>query len=190
MVHRKAGVIVLRRSVVVRLGTVVAVVAALGIGYATGLAISSPPPPVNKVVTAAATTHGSPTTPPSGPATVPTAAPTTTPTDPVPTVLSCGSGSKPQVQPTLLYIGCASGDITMTTIDWSSWGSNGGSGSGDLHMNSCRPTCATGSVSSSPAFVVVSKPVGGVFQDVLITPPSGAVAPQSSSQPGSGWGSG
>ena len=190
MVEPKAGVIILRRSAVVRFGTVVAVLAALGIGYVIGLAISSRPPLPNAVVTAAATTHGSSSAPTPGPVAVPAGVPTTASADPVPTVLSCKAGSKPQVRPTILYIGCASGGITMTDVTWSSWGSTQGSGSGNLHVNSCRPTCATGIIDSSPAFVVVSNPVGGVFQNVLATPPSGFVTPQSRSQPGSGWGSG
>jgi hypothetical protein len=185
MVKRKAEVIVLRRSVVVRLGTAVTVVAALGIGYAIGLGIDSPPHSSNAVATARSSTK-----PITDPATVSNAVPTAAPADPAPTVLSCEPGSKPQVRPTLLYIGCRSGDITMTAIAWSSWGGTGGSGSGNLQVNSCRPSCATGSVSGSPAFVVVSNPVDGVFRDVLITPPSGVVAQQSSSQPGTGWGSG
>src|ERR1700722_3847787 len=59
MVKRKAEVIVLRRSVVVRLGTAVAVVAALRIGYAIGLGIDSPPHSPNATVTAAATARSS-----------------------------------------------------------------------------------------------------------------------------------
>jgi hypothetical protein len=59
-----------------------------------------------------------------------------------------------------------------------------------LTVKYCRPNCAAGRVSSSAAFVVISDPVRGVFQHVLITPPTGAITPQSSSYPGSGWGSG
>lgn len=163
--------VIVRRSTALRVGTVVTVLAALGIGFGIGLAISSPPPPANRVVTAASTTHGSPTTP-------------------TPRALPCGSGSKPQMRPTSLYIGCSSRVVFMTGITWSSWASTGGSGSGTLHVNDCQPNCATGAISSTPAFVVVSNPVGGIFRDVVMTPPGGTVTPQSSSRPGSGWGSG
>lgn len=175
MAARKPQVITLRRSTAVRTGIVAAVLAALAVGFAMGLGISSTAaPPTDAVVVAATTTsHGSPVTRPGL----------------LPTVRSCGSRSTSQVRPTRIYIGCASGDISITTITWSHWGS-AGSGSGTLNVNNCQPNCATGSVSSSPAFVVVSNPVAGVYQDVLITPPSGALTPQSSSQPGSGWGSG
>jgi hypothetical protein len=174
-------VITIRRTAVVRMGVAAAVLAALGIGFSLGLAISSHLSPTSggKVVTDASVASPSATTAGSQPAA--SAAE-------VPAVLSCTPGSKPQVRPETLDIGCT-GDISMSTVTWSSWGSRG-YGSGVLTVNSCRPSCATGALSSSPAFVVVSDPVGGVFQDVLITPPTGVLAPQSSSQPGSGWGSG
>jgi hypothetical protein len=178
------GAITFRRRTTVRAGVFAALLAALGIGFVIGLAMSSPLPPASRVVVAASTT---PTAPLS---TITTAIPKTAQSAPSPTVLPCGARSTQQMRPTVIDIGCASVDIGITTITWSSWGSDGGSGSGVLHENNCQPSCATGSVTSSPAFVVVSNPVGGVFQDVLITPPSDVMTPQSSSQPGSGWGSG
>jgi hypothetical protein len=176
VVGRKAAVITFRRSTAVRAGVAAVVLGALSVGFAVGWVISSPPPSpsTDKVVTEAATT---PMSPPSETATPATA------------VASCKLGSKVQVRPTTIDIGCH-GDISISTVTWSSWGTSTGSGSGTLTVNNCQPSCATGSVSSSPAFVVLSDPVGGVFQDVLITPPSGAMPPQSSSHPGSGWGSG
>jgi hypothetical protein len=105
-------------------------------------------------------------------------------------VLSCRPGSKGSVRPTTIDIGCTGGDTSISTVTWSIWGPDHGSGSGTLTVNDCQPSCASGSVRSSPAFVVVSNPQGGVFQDVVITPPSGALTPQASSRPGSGWGSG
>jgi hypothetical protein len=187
MVKQETRVIALRRSTVIQV--VIAVLVALGVGIGIGLVVSSPSPPAKSVVTATTTTsHRSTTTATSPPNTAPTAAPTTTA---LPAVLSCGPGPTPHVRPTRIYIGCASGDISITTIMWSSWGSTAGSGSGTLNVNNCQPNCSTGRVSSSPAFVVVSNSVGGVFQDVLITPPrGGGLTTQSSTQPGSGWGSG
>jgi hypothetical protein len=118
-----------------------------------------------------------------------TALPPSLPTAAAPLVLSCKPGSKSQVRPKSIEIGCT-GDVSVSAVTWSSWGSTRGNGSGMLTVNNCQPSCATGTVSSSAAFVVVSNPSGGVFQDVVITPPSGALTTQSSSLPGSGWGSG
>jgi len=171
MVERKVPVVVYRRRTILRVGSVVTVPLAMGVGFAIGLAITSPAPPANRVVTAASTTHGSPLAP-------------------TPDVLPCGSASGSRIRPTSVSIGCASHAIFMTGVTWSSWTVDGASGSGTLHVNDCRPSCATGTVSQAPAFVVLSDPVGGVFRDVLMTPPGGTVTSQSSSEPGSGWGSG
>jgi hypothetical protein len=146
---------------------------------------SSPP---NKTVAATRpTTHVSSTTTMAAPTTITTAAPTTA-TAPSSAVLSCGPGSTPNMRPTLIYIGCADGAISLTKITWSAWGSTSGSGSGTLNENDCTPDCADGTFHSAPASVVVSNPVGGVFQDVSIIPNSGGLSPEASNQPGSGWG--
>jgi hypothetical protein len=183
--QRDVQVITMRRSTVARIGVAAVVLAALGTGFAVGLAISSPGPstPAVKVVTDASV------------ASVPshstnwTVSPPMAPPAKLPTVASCRPGQKSQARPKSIDIGCA-GDVSMSAVTWSNWGRSTGDGSGTLTFNSCRPSCATGSVSSSPAFVVVSDPVGGVFQMVLITPPTGALTPQASSHPGLGWGSG
>ena len=182
---RKTAVISFRRSTVVRIGVGASVLAALTVGFAFGWAISSPShsTATNKVVTDAATTPTS--APPAGSK----ASSPTTPATLVPTVAACQPGGEPQVRPTSIAIGC-DGHISMSNVTWSSWGASTASGSGSVTVNSCQPNCATGSGGSSPAFVVVSDPVGGVYQDVLITPPTGDIAPQSSSHPGSAWGSG
>ena len=177
-------VFTIHRSIVVRLGVAAAVLAALGVGFFAGLAISSPPSRTSggKVVTDASVASV------KSPSLTTKASPPAASSAKLPTVLSCTPGSKPQVRPETLDIGCA-GDISMSGVTWSTWGSTG-YGSGMLTANNCQPSCAAGTLSSSPAFVVLSKPLGGVFQDVLITPPAGALTAQSSSRPGSGWGSG
>jgi hypothetical protein len=181
---RKAVVIVVRRSTVVRMGVAAGVAAALAIGFGIGWAISSPPSATSsiRVVTEAATT---PTSSLSGMATA--AAPTTSAT--LPRTAACRPSSIAAVRPTSIDIGCH-GDTTMSAVTWSSWGPRTAMGSGTLTVSSCRPSCATGGVVRSPAFVVLSHPLGGIFQDVLITPPSGSSTAQSDVHPGSGWGSG
>jgi len=181
-----AELISFRLSTVVRAGIAAIVLGALGIGFAVGLVISSSPSQTRsagKVVTDASTVSV-----PSGSTITTAVSPATLAASP-PTVVSCRPGSAPQVRPTTIEIGCLGG-IAISNVTWSSWGSSTGSGSGTLTVNSCRPNCAAGVVSSSAAFVVISDPVRGVFQHVLITPPTGAVPPQSSAHPGSGWGSG
>jgi hypothetical protein len=176
MVDRRAGVITLRRSTVVRTGVAAGVLAALGIGIAIGLGLAQ--------------LQGVPTRSSAPPRRPLVEAPTTkAATIRLPTVMSCVPGSPPTTQPTIIYIGCAGG-VFITSVRWSSWGMNGGSGSGTLNVSNCQDNCANQGATQSPAFVVVTDPVNGVFQDVLITPPGGTLTPQSSSKPGSVWGSG
>jgi hypothetical protein len=181
-----ARVIAFRHSTVVRVGTGAAVVAALALGFAIGSAVGSQSPAANTGSVAAAMQ-----TPQRSSSLAFTGAdPTTTPAASSPVGPSCGPDATRQVRPTRIYIDCARGDISISDVSWSSWGPTGGSGSGTLNVNDCLPNCATASVSSTPAFVVVSDVVSGMFQRVVITPPSSAGAPQSSARPGSGWGSG
>ena len=184
VVDRKGAVITFRRSTVLRIGVGAVVVAALGAGFAVGLAISSSPfsTPTHRVVTDAATTPGSSqsATGKAEPSPV-TAAPLP------PTAAACTPGAKPQERPTSIDIGC-DGHIAISGVTWSSWGTSTGSGSGTLAVNDCQPTCASGTTKTVPAFVVVSNPMNGIFQDVVITPPPGDMAPLSSSHPGSAWG--
>ena len=186
-------VITLRRTTVVRVGIVVAVMAALGVGLAIGLTVgSNSPPPPNKSAIATTTTtmaRRTASTTTVAPTTTTTVVPTTT-TTLLPTVLSCGPGSPSEVRPALIFIGCATGNPTVSAMSWSTWGPSGGQGTGTFNENDCQPDCAQGSFTSVPATVVVSDPAGGVFQDVSVTPTSGALSPVSADQPGSGWGTG
>jgi hypothetical protein len=190
--------VTVRRSTVVRIGIVLLVLAALGVGVVIGLRVgskSSPPTTQSTAVGTSATTADVPTT------TSPLA--TTTTAGPVPAVLSCGPGSTPHVRPTSLTIGCAGGDITVTSINWKEWRpATGGQGTGIMNVG----------LVSAPAIVVVFDDVNGVFQYVSVTPSksvsttsttartttsstlltttstTGGLAPIAASQPGSGWG--
>jgi hypothetical protein len=188
-VDRKAALVTFRRSTVLRIGVGAVTLAALGVGFAVGLAISSRPSaqPTHGVVTDAATIQR-----PSQSATTEATSPATAVPLP-PAASSCTPGAKPRERPASIDIGC-DGHIAISGLTWSSWGATTASGSGTLTVNDCQPTCAAGSVKSSPAFVVVSSPSNGIFQDVSITPPPGEMAQQSSSHPGpgptpgAGWG--
>jgi hypothetical protein len=186
--------ITVRRSTVVRVGVVVLVLAALGVGLAIGLAVGSrsTPPATNSSASSKTRPHESTTT---------QAPVTTTTAGALPVVLSCGPGSTQHVRPTKLTVGCATGTIIVTGITWSAWGAaTGGQGTGNLVEG----------FTSTPAIVVVFHAVNGIFQDLSITPskdasstsPNGTTpttgstttttshgpAPVAASQPGSGWG--
>jgi hypothetical protein len=178
--------ITLRRSAVVTVGVMVAVLAAIGVGLAIALHRDSKSSPATTKSTVAG-----PSTTTSGGST------TTTTTTPLPAVLSCGPGSTPHLFPTQLKVGCATGSVTVTTITWKTWeAATGGQGTGTLNVLS-----ANGTFSSTPAIVVVFGVVNGVFQDVSIVPTitltttttthtTGAPSPVIATQPGVGWGSG
>ena len=139
-------------------GVAAVVLAALGIGFGVGFAISSKGPSTSavKVVTDASLA------PVPSHSTTRTASPPTAPAATLPTVASCRPGQKPQVRPASIDIGCA-GDDRVSDVTWSTWERSTGDGSGTLTVRSCRPSCAAGSVSGSPAFVVVSGPPGRRF---------------------------
>ena len=200
MVHKDPRLITVRRSTVVRVAIVAAVLAALGGGIAIGLTVGSKPaPPTKPAASGVSTTtaHVSTTTSPL----------LTTTTVAVPAVLSCGPGSTPHVRPTKLTVGCPTGTSTVTDITWNAWdASTGGHGTGTFNVGFL----------SVPAIVVVFDDVNGVFQNVAITPSAdvsttstttpktgpttvptspltttpttAGVAPVAATQPGSGWG--
>ena len=193
MADHDPRVITLRRSTVIRVGIVVAVLAALGVGLAIELHLGSKfSPATTRSIAARASTTTS-----HGPT-------TTTTTTPLPAVLSCGPGSTPHFLPTQLKVGCATGSVTVTSITWKTWdAATGGQGTGTLNVLS-----ANGTISSTPATVVVFGVVNGVFQDVSIvatntlttttttatiipttTPTTGGPSPVFATQPGVGWGS-
>ena len=173
-------------------GIAILVLAALGIGFATGLTVAkSSPSTTTSTTTGASTTtvHGSTTT----------SSHTTSTLAPLVAVLSCGPGSTAHVRPTRLIVGCASGKTTVTNINWKSWdAATGGQGTGTLNVDSA----------SAPAIVVVFHDVAGIFQDVSITPSqsvsttsttavatgptttptTGGISPVAATEPGSGWG--
>ena len=198
-VDKDPRLLTVRRSTVVRIGIVLLVLAALCVGVVIWLRVgpkSSPAATQSTAGTSATTAHESTTT-------FALATTTTTTAGPVPTVLSCGPGSTPHVRPTRLTLGCATGDTTVTSINWKEWrAATGGQGTGTLNVGFV----------SAPAIVVVFDDVNGVFQDVSVTPSknvsttsttartttsstlltttstTGGLAPIAASQPGSGWG--
>ena len=195
MVDDDPGVFTLQRRTVFRAGIVVAVLAALGIGFAIGYAVHSPTTTpaqsVKHTIKTTTTTQVHNAITPGRLGTTTTAAPTTTTAQlPGGAVASCAGGNNTPARPTTIFIGCATGNTTVTAITWSSWGVSSAQGTGTFNENNCQPNCAAGTFTTVPASVVVSNPVNGFFQTVTITPTSGDLSPVSSDQPGSGWGSG
>lgn len=112
------------------------------------------------------------------------------------------------MRPTTVTVGCGADVTAVTGITWNVWeASAGGQGTGTVKAGS----------QSGPAIVVVFHEVGGIFQDVTVTPLSDAlsapptttsstapttpsfflptttttsagIAPVAASQPGSEWG--
>lgn len=115
---------------------------------------------------------------------------TPTTTSDLPGVLQCApSTAPPVVRPTLIYFGCASGDISMTNITWQSWNSSSAIGTGTLNVN----TGAGQEQTFASATVDVSDPgmTDGqlVFQQAEAGPTGLSSGPaETGTQPGEDWG--
>lgn len=189
------GIIHVPRRTVGRAGIVVAMFVAIGIGFAIGWLVFHPAttqartgqatgtvtePVHNAIVPRRLRTNTTTTTAPMA---------TTILAAPPASIAPCSGNASQPARPTLLYIGCATSNSTVTTITWSRWGASGAYGMGTYNVNNCQPDCAGGKYTSVPAAIVVSDPLGGVFQDITVTPMSGGPLGVSSNDPGSGWGS-
>jgi hypothetical protein len=114
---------------------------------------------------------------------------TPTTTSDLPGVLQCApSTAAPEIRPTLIYFGCASGDISMTNITWQSWDSSSAIGTGTLNVNG-----ATGQQTYPAATVDLSDPgtTNGylVFQQAEAGPTGLSNGPaETGTQPGEDWG--
>jgi hypothetical protein len=102
---------------------------------------------------------------------------------------SCPGGTNMPTRPTKIEIGCSGGIYSVTGITWSEWNTTKAGGTGTFSQNTCQPSCSSGTTFyTSPGSVYVVDPVGGVFQEVVVTA-SGLRGPLNASQPGTGWGS-
>jgi hypothetical protein len=111
-----------------------------------------------------------------------------------PGVLACAPTSMPTViRPTIIYIGCAAGDVSFTDLTWQSWGTSSAIGTGTLNVNNCEPSCAQGQEETYQATVDLSDPgdVDGelVFQQLEGGPTGFSDGPaETGTQPGTDWG--
>lgn len=107
---------------------------------------------------------------------------------PLPAVASCaGPRTPPVLRPTTIYVGCATGDETVTGITWGSWAPSGASGTGTVNLPSGRYPGSQVSLSSP-----VEMDGSLVFGEFTVTLPSGSAGRPISSDgdEGSGWGAG
>jgi hypothetical protein len=73
-----------------------------------------------------------------------------------PSVLTCAG--KKAIKPTSYVIACADGNSELTSIKWTSWGTNTATGTATFHTNTCTPNCVAGKFVDYKATVTFSKP--------------------------------
>ena len=133
------------------------------------------------------------TAPSSTTTTSPPAIPTSTTAPPVPVTPNCASGSPQVARPTSIYVGCATGDDSLTNITWTLWTTSSATGTATYNVNQCEPDCADGVTTSSSVSVVLSNPatISGVltFQNLSINPGSGTGTSASIADGSGSWGS-
>src|SRR5688572_20857196 len=57
---------------------------------------------------------------------------------------NCSSGQ--QQEPLSVVVTCADSGITVSNIQWESWGAGEASGTGTAHVNDCDPDCVAGEI--------------------------------------------
>lgn len=114
--------------------------------------------------TESSTTTSIPVTSPTDSSTT-TSIPATSTTGSGPLVASCNAGGSPQFEPSIIYMSCADGNLSVTKLIWSAWNETVfGSprealGTGIFNVNDCVPDCAQGHFSSTQVSVTLSNPV-------------------------------
>ena len=71
----------------------------------------------------------------------------------VPVVVSCGM--KTQVRPGSYTLACADGNVYVSALNWTAWGSSSALASGTYAFNDCTPNCLSGHGHTLPALVVL-----------------------------------
>jgi hypothetical protein len=75
---------------------------------------------------------------------------------PVPVAQDC-QGTPAASQPARLVLSCADAGVQVNAT-WSSWSSTGAKGSGEVLVNSCEPTCVSGTFAHYPAVLQLGRP--------------------------------
>ena len=176
-----------------------AAVAVIGFGVANAFASSASNQSQAAAGNRASTVHtvqpgpATPSTvaPPSAPATTPSppstppqsAPPAPSPSTGIPAAAvtlpgapTCGD-SAPEIRATFITLACGDGTVTLSDINWTSWGSSSATGTGSFGTVQCVPNCAQGTETKTPASITLSDPSTGnggpVFQNVSVVPLTG-----------------
>jgi len=72
-------------------------------------------------------------------------------------VPGCGGKDHAKFEPSKIIVACGDGNLFLTKLKWSAWGSTSAKGSGTAHQNTCTPSCAQGRFKSYPVDVTLSK---------------------------------
>lgn len=73
-------------------------------------------------------------------------------------VLDC-NGKKPELRPSIFILSCATGELHVSRIRWTSWTSKSAHGLGTLNVDLCRPDCASGKWKRTESHIVLTDPV-------------------------------
>jgi len=78
-----------------------------------------------------------------------------------PVVVNCAM--KTQVRPGTITLACADGNVYLSGLNWSAWGSSSALASGHYAFNDCTPNCLSGHGHALPGLVVLwgVKPLPG-----------------------------
>jgi hypothetical protein len=73
-----------------------------------------------------------------------------------PLVRDCPS-NKATIKPHGLLLACADGNEYLARLNWKVWASTKATAAGTLHLNDCKPDCASGTFRAYKASVVLTK---------------------------------
>ena len=62
----------------------------------------------------------------------------------------------PEYKPETIMIYCGDGGAYINKINWTSWGQDGATGTGEYYKNLCEPDCADGKMVHAPVKVALS----------------------------------
>ncbi|HTX28064.1 MAG TPA: hypothetical protein VME19_13715 [Streptosporangiaceae bacterium] len=71
----------------------------------------------------------------------------------VPVVVNCGM--KTQTRPGTFTLACADGNVYLSALSWSAWGSSSALASGNYSFNDCTPNCLSGHGHTLPGLMVL-----------------------------------
>ena len=66
-----------------------------------------------------------------------------------------------QTRPADFTLACADAGIVLTRVRWPAWSAGGASGTGQLGVNGCQPSCAAGKFGYTPVDITLSGTASG-----------------------------